>query len=140
MQEPVQLVEGSLQLGIHAGPHSMYSALGGHVAVGPERQRDQSPGENGIKKRMKEYNIQIFYTDKDCSVLRGVLAVVGLGVVGPTVGGLGVVGPTVGGLGVVGPGVGGAGVVGSGVGCDNYSTFNSFPVLVCSFRNKHLQT
>ena len=52
--------------------------------------------------------VQIFYRNSVClfPVLPGVLAVVGFGVVGPTVGG----------LGVVGPGVGDAGVVGSGVG------------------------
>lgn len=33
IQEPVQLVDGSLQLGMQAGPHSMYSASGGHFTV-----------------------------------------------------------------------------------------------------------
>lgn len=33
IQEPLQLVEGSLQLGMQDGPHSMYSALGGHGSV-----------------------------------------------------------------------------------------------------------
>lgn len=33
MQEPEQLVEGSAQVGIHAGPQSMYSELGGQFTV-----------------------------------------------------------------------------------------------------------
>lgn len=45
IQEPVQLVEGSLQLGMQAGPHSMYSALGGHVTVGGERERRMGGGK-----------------------------------------------------------------------------------------------
>lgn len=33
IQEPVQLVEGSIQVGMQDGPHSMYSAFGGHGSV-----------------------------------------------------------------------------------------------------------
>lgn len=33
IQEPVQLVEGSIQVGKQDGPQSMYSALGGHGSV-----------------------------------------------------------------------------------------------------------
>ena len=43
---------------------------------------------------MKDKNLHADYV-RSFSVLLGVLAVVGLGVVGPTVGGLGVVGPGV---------------------------------------------
>lgn len=42
IQEPVQLVDGSLQLGMQAGPHSMYSASGGHfTSSGQEKWLEQ---------------------------------------------------------------------------------------------------
>lgn len=34
MQEPEQLVEGSAQVGIQAGPQSMYSESGGQITSG----------------------------------------------------------------------------------------------------------
>lgn len=41
MQEPLQLVEGSLHVGMQGGPQSMYSALGGHGSVQKNKIRNK---------------------------------------------------------------------------------------------------
>lgn len=82
MQEPEQLVEGSMHVGIQAGPQSMYSALGGHGSVHRNRKTvdENICNENINGLNHFSENIQM------CIILGGV---VGRGVGGLVGGGVG---------------------------------------------------
>lgn len=85
MQEPEQLVEGSMHVGIQAGPQSMYSALGGHGSVHRKRK---TVDENFCNETVSGLNhlCQNYETIHMCIILGGV---VGRGVGGLVGGGVG---------------------------------------------------